>query len=93
VGAQLIVSLSSAIAQFSLTLTITPPQGQPKDVTLSPTPADATVLMSGPLDPSSVDVGANNAWSVAAKAGFPIAAVRDLGIVLTYTVKVPPYTR
>jgi hypothetical protein len=93
VGAQLIVTLSSGIAQSSLTLTITPPQGQPKDVTLSPTPADATVLMSGPLDPSSVDVGANNAWSVAAKAGFPIAAVRDLGIVLTYTVKVPPYTR
>jgi hypothetical protein len=87
VGVQLFVMLTDAIAQQSLTLTVTPPQGQGTDITLTPAPVDKSVLVSGLLDPPpSVDLSSGGDWTISAEAGFPIASVRDVAVVVTYVV-------
>ena len=92
VGAQLFATLMDGTAPSPITLTITPPGGEKKDLELIPAvPAGATVLASPLLDPApSVDPAHDTDWTLAAKAGFPIATIRDLLVVVTYIV-MPQY--
>ena len=89
IGAQLFATLTDGSQQSPLTLTITPPGGEAKDLKLTQVgPAGATMLASAPLDPApSVDPVHDTDWTLAAKAGFPIATIRDLLVLVTYTVK------
>ncbi len=86
---QLLAMLSSTVPQNSVTVTVAPPQGQARDLVLVAAP-DPTVLVSPLFDLSpGIDLGSNVSWVISAKAGFPIANVRDFAILLTYTVKLP----
>ena len=91
-GFQLFATLTTPITQPTLTLTVTPPQGQGKDLALSAmNSVDSTVFSSGLLDPPpSVKVATATDWEISAKAGFPIATVRDLRCWLLTRPRRPP---
>ena len=87
VGFQLFAMLTDVITQPSFTLTVTPPQDQGKDISLTPSFTDKTVLVSELLEPSPpVELSSSTDWIISADAGIPIASVRDLAVVVTYTV-------
>jgi hypothetical protein len=90
IGAQLLATLTDGTTPSALTLAITPPGGEKKDLELVPAaPAGATMLASALLDPPpSIDVTHDTDWMLAAKAGFPIATIRDLILLVTYTAKI-----